>query len=470
MLRRNAPAWWFVVWLFWTGLALWHHEMWRDEVLPWTMATTADSVSAWLANIRHDPQPKLWHLLLFGISRVTADLRAVQAFHFLVAAATVWLILRKAPFPIADRALLCFGYFLSYEYAVITRSYALSALAAVAYLAVHARPGRTPWLALAAMALTTIHALIVACALGLARALEPRLRSREGLTWLALAVAASVLQAWPPADSVRGAEFGLQYNADRLVYVAATLWKGLVPVPAWRVNFWGSNVLNPHLHAQAALGLAAAAGVACMLRRRPAALSAWIAGAGVLLAFFYTAHRGYVRHFGFLFLLLVACCWLADVIRASRGARWAFRGLLVAHVFAAVTALAADWRFPFSGSIAAAEFLRSQRLDDMPLVGHGSHSAALVAHRLHRPVHFADSGQVGYFVVNTYQAPTDEDDAVVTRAVEHLQAYLPTDVVVLLNHIWASAPPAAGPVFSVTTTIVPSERYYVYRVPAAKSE
>lgn len=454
----------FLLWLFIGGFALYHHEMWRDELLAWDMAVAADGWQDWLANIRYDPHPKLWHFLLFLLSRVSEDLRAVQLLHFAIAAGSAWMVLKFAPFAEADRALLPFGYFFLYEYAAICRSYAPAVLFLTAFCCTRRRQGVTPWILLSLAALTGIHALILACALALfylARAREEGMPlSKSGAALFLASIALSVFQAMPPADSVEGAVFGLQASGDRVVRVLASAWKGLVPVPAWKTSFWNSNALDGFIRLQAVLGLAALAGGAWLMRGRRPLIAAWVSGAGALMAFAYVAHLGYARHAGFLFLLLVWSLWL----RGGTAPAWPFRALLVAHVAAAAVALAQDARLPFSGSRATAEFIRASGLGEIPIVGHGSHAAAAVGQRLGRAIYFADSGRAGRRVADNFAQPPGTDDDIVADGVTRLRERAPGDLLLVLNFAPARAPEGASEIFALTGTIVRSEGYRLYRV------
>jgi hypothetical protein len=133
------------------GLGIARHEMWRDEMHAWTFALDSRTPAELLHNMRYAGHPPLWHLLLFVLSRFTARPEAMQALHLLLAAGTVWLFARFAPFSRRVRALFAFGYFPLYEYGVISRNYAIGALFLVAVCALRAARPRA-WLPLSSPA------------------------------------------------------------------------------------------------------------------------------------------------------------------------------------------------------------------------------------------------------------------------------------------------------------------------------
>ena len=78
LLERPAD---YIVWGLFAlanavGLAT--HEMWRDELQQWMIALDADGVTSLLANMRFEGVTPLWHLCLFGLSRLTAHPASMQ--------------------------------------------------------------------------------------------------------------------------------------------------------------------------------------------------------------------------------------------------------------------------------------------------------------------------------------------------------------------------------------------------------
>src|SRR3954468_113284 len=105
-----------------TAIGLATHEMWRDELQQWMIAVDADNLPSLFANMRYESAPPAWHLFLFGLSRITANPASMQVVQFLVNVSACFLILRFAPFERTQRYLLCFSYYLLFEYGQIVRS------------------------------------------------------------------------------------------------------------------------------------------------------------------------------------------------------------------------------------------------------------------------------------------------------------------------------------------------------------
>ena len=453
------------------------HEMWRDETQAWLLARDSASVLELLANTEFEGHPVLWHLLLFALSRLGSDPLLMQLAHVGIAATGVYVLARHAPFGRLQKCLLAFGYFGAYEYAVVSRGYALGVLLVFVFCALHARrddpaiegDGSTwrallPFVVLAALANTSVHGLLLSAALSISL-LWPEDRGRAGRGRRPDGLGAAVLvTAWTlcflQVGRIGGASAGGASGSGAyvvgeplgsdpgLVELAAHVsrglshvWRGYVPVPSFRSEHpWDSNLLfdldtglrvagEDASRALVLLGSVALVALACrLLASRPRWLSVYASGTAALLGFeLVFLVDSSVRHHGHLFVLLVACLWLAraeavrePVARADAGAvadidRRARRdvrrqgalltALLVPQVVAGLTLHALDWSRPFSGSRAAAELLRERALDDLPIIAYRDRETSTLSAYLDRPLYYPGRDAHG-----SYWTTLQEDD------------------------------------------------------------
>jgi hypothetical protein len=96
----------------------------------WAIARSSTSLTNLWHNRAYEGHPPLWHLILFGLTRFTTDVRAMQVITWAVAATTAALLLFRSPWHRVVRVALCFGYFIAFEYGVLSRSYSLTLLLA----------------------------------------------------------------------------------------------------------------------------------------------------------------------------------------------------------------------------------------------------------------------------------------------------------------------------------------------------
>src|SRR5207302_1918349 len=105
-----------------------HHEIWLDEMHHFLLARDSHSIGELFYNARYDGHPLLWDGLLFFLTHFTHDPFYMQVLHIFISLIAVIIFLRNAPFTDLFKILFVFGYFMFYEYNIISRNYAISIL------------------------------------------------------------------------------------------------------------------------------------------------------------------------------------------------------------------------------------------------------------------------------------------------------------------------------------------------------
>lgn len=331
------------------------HEMWRDELHAWMLARDSHSLAQLFSNLRTEGHPGLWHLSLYALSRISRDPLLMQVFHLGIAAASVYLIARFSPFSLLQKCLLAFGYFNIYEYAIISRSYAMGVFLIFAFCAcmtrLEAPKTRTtpytqfaPFLILALTANTSVYGLFISMALMLYLVSPTSPTHKSSYPYVRISGILFVVSAWlicllQVSQITRGqgaqryafTDLSTPLGGVELLAVimrAATtltqIWRSYVPMPAlWSDNFWGTNVLEAVDVFQLVAGidvtevftvLMSVLFVVCVcffLKHQPKLLATYLTGTLLLLGFSFVFFEGSIRHHGHLFILLVACLWLS---------------------------------------------------------------------------------------------------------------------------------------------------------------
>lgn len=417
-----------------TGFMLTRHEMFRDEIQAWLIARDTSLLSLW-RHLRYEGHPALWYLLLMPLTRLTLSPHAMQVLHLAITGGAVLVWLRAAPFSRLQRLLFVFGYYVSFEYVILSRNYGIGLLLCMAFCAVYAaRRPRPLALAglLALLANTSIHGAVVAMAAAIGVGVDQALRRRVGVgsppvavpghrRWVLAAglfAAGFLLAVWsvrPAPDGGYLPEWVLSVDPRRAAQVLTQVPNAYLPVPQWKADFWNSNVLyqlpaNDALRLLLALGMLALALLA--LAATPAALGLFVCGSGALGALFYLKYIGYLRHHGFLFLLFLMalwlrpCCvrvplpgWLARLqVPAVAGASRLLTFCLAAQVLGAAVALSWDARHAWTPASAVSAYLQAHRGDRL-VVGLSDWQAAVAAGPLSREPHYQPRGRrFGTFV------------------------------------------------------------------------
>lgn len=451
------------------------HELWRDEAWQWLVIFESRSLGdLFLGMSKGGGTGYLFALLCFPVRLVWASPWTMQLVHGVLASAAAFVFARWAPLGRRERALFVLGYFPFYEYAVISRSYSTETL--LVWLACVATRNRRPALALGAvlglLCQTTVYGYILAIAIACGWLLDRWLHRREWapLPWaevvggaiLAVAGGIAGLVQLSPAPGTNMLPWRFAWDTEYARRVLIMPWRAFVPLPLPDLNFWNTNVLDPFPIGQAVAGLLMLALAAVLLWRSKVALATFGIGAAGLLAFGYMYFHGLVRHQGNVWLLFAAALWLGggfqQDVRSWRSR--VFLSLLILHVGAGAFASWMDLRHPFSNGAATAELIRSQGLDQHPLLGHREPPAATVALFLGRPL-YSPSRKI--FVTHPDWGPEQRElsDQELRCAARELARREAGDVVLVMNRqlpAWEELDPAG----STHGAIVDTEDYHLY--------
>ncbi len=471
-----------------------HHEMWRDELQAWRIATGSQTLAELLRNAQYEGHPSLWYLCLYALSRFSTDPLLMQVFHVGVGVVAIFLLCSYAPFTRWQKVYLAFGYFSFYEYLIVSRNYVLGVLALVAFCVVRTQwPNRmvTAAVFLALMSNTSALGAIIALALGGWLVLEsftPReamsVSTRLGVVFvLGGGIAVAMILTSPPPDSL---PHMLAWNTSLLgaplERMVSAIWKAYMPIPLIP-HFWNTNLLDelPRIHLggvilesrdiQAMLSVGLLVTAALMLSRTPSVMLLYLVATSGLVLFMHLKVNHGIRHSGHLFLVLVACLWFSLAERPCQlaGAR---RGgvagmvtvLFAGHMVATALAASTDLMYPFSASKEAAEFIERRGLTDSTMVGSKYDIASAVANYLNHPVYYAEQKQVGTFV-RWKERRTRVTPAEVVRTAHELASMNHTDIVMIVSYDLGADGVGIMELASFQQSILKEERYWLYLVP-----
>lgn len=476
-----------------------HHALWSDEIRPFLIAADSATFVDVFRELRYEGHPGLWYAILWVLTRVTADPVAMQIVHATIATGVWLLIYRCSPFGTREKLLLVVGYFLFWEYFVLCRSYALMALLGFAFIAVRARGSRSrlvPWLLLGLLANTTVYGAIWSLAMGVFFGAErARADGRSALLGAGAYLALLALAAWsmapaPDALHVRMYSIGMgrfvslyTFPAEALAPFPATWLKGVWasltrPGATEFPRFWnplpvdalaGVLALGDHPARVVAILVGALAACTLVLRDRRAVAEFALGYVGVLLFTYIWHFRGYARHHGIVFLMLIGAAWMTRVRDPRVAARWLWWAVLGVNALAGLTTMASELR-PFSEGRDVAAWLRERDLADAFLVGSPDVAVVTVAGYLRRPIYYLETESRRRFVRGDTHRQTDLDAAEIGRRLVRAVAGHDDAILILDHELAPETETATASRFSFTLlraftrAVVPRERYFVYRV------
>jgi hypothetical protein len=471
------------------GITILRHELWRDELQAWQIARASDGYRSLVHNTRYEGHPLLWFGLLYPLAHAHAGPGALQLLQFFIASTTISVAVWKAPFTLLQRALFVFGYFVLYEYGVLSRNYGLGAMLLVVTLAVAATRERRRWpiigVLLGLLALTSAFGAVAAAAVLLGLGVDERLRKRNGtgtsaapgavLLGAAL-TAAGLLLAYlqagrPPTDTGSYSRWRTNLDIGLGASSVSSIWRALVPIPSLERSYWNTNILSARAAILGVLGFMLFLAVTWLLRDRPGALFTWVGGVALVVGFLYarigTATAS--RHIGHIFLCLVAAMWLAptmeerrraDGVSATRFRSRAWTVLLVVQLVAGLFATGLDLAYPFSNGRDVADYIRQKGLGDIEIIGVPDTATSTVAGYLDRPIYYLAGSRSGRFVVwNTARNDVQPLDSVI-RTQPPFGTSPP--VLLLLNRPLGEPHPFARLLTHFDNGIVPDEHFWLY--------
>lgn len=381
IISLKSPILWsaFLLYLIVAALALFNHEMWADELHSWNIAKGSSGFFDIFRNSRYEGHPPLWYIILWSVAQFTHNLVYVQAVHLLIAAVPVFLILFYSPFSVSTRLLIPFGYYFLFEYAIISRNYAIGVLLAFVICVIMRKNFRykIPLYYVLVLLLSNTHLLAMLLAASLhVYFLFWQLEQKKKAGVIIAHVLAGIVVAmpalyfiFPPADSLLNLHFQSgRWGLHRVKAFLQAPMRAFLPVPGWwKHNWWNAQFLleakeTSGLIRLFSLGIVAMIPVLVFLIFRKDRKSLGLFFANLLFSFIVAVPvitLGTARYSGFIFIGFIAALWLYCYERPL--ASW--KSLLVnlmlfMHVIAGIFAVVKEIKYPFSNSYRVNELVR----------------------------------------------------------------------------------------------------------------
>ena len=395
--------------------------MWRDEVQTFVVALHSSSIKDLLSNLKFEVYPPLWYLLVWLVTRATADPISIQILHVVLAVGVWTVIYGLSPFSRLEKILLLSSYFLFWEYFVISRCYVLIALFAYCFVALRERKpqsGFVHWLLLGLLAnvhlFGTIWSIVLAGTLGLGDARRRSVHLAGATVYITLLLIAVVIMRPPPQYTF--SDPTIRFDVARLNADVATPLGAFVP---WNFSsvgdaislmiseagssiphFWNVTITSEYVdltktnseHPIRLLIVFAAPIVACWFGTRNWLLVLEFAGVylGILLVENIWDLSGGARHHGVIFLAFIGVFWSARAFQPeSMFSRRLLLGILFVNAIGGALSLASEMQ-PFSEGYNTAAWIKQNGLTDAFIIGSHDAQVSTVAAYLGRPIYYLE--------------------------------------------------------------------------------
>lgn len=481
-----------------------HHEMWLDEMHHWQLGRDSATLSELFHNARYDVHPLLWDILLFVIARFTHDPVWMQILNLSFSCIAVILVLKYAPFSKIMKVLIIFGYFVFYEYTVISRNYALGMLLIIICCVLY--PKRTNHYFLFAVLLgilanTHLFALLVSFAFFIALTVDyllcqtligrQKLEAFSGLLLYAGFVSLAVIQIIPPSDSIAYTLLTGDVSGPRVNYALSILTQSFFPIPQLNTaSWWNTNFLVSHTPASHHLIpiLILVIPLLIFVKRLVAMIIFYFTAISTMLFIFFFWVGG-VRYFGFVLISFMAALWIAEYYPSTPLIKLNKTFESISHILAMVfiyvvliiqvaaggIAWVLDFQTPFSQSRNTALYLVKHQLPGKPVAVSSCDVGVPVNGYLDQKVFNAQINKWGSFCEWHLLSKVSHDT--IFDRVKQFSRTQNGDITMILNYLLFNAtPPGENDLvyedsllrihflkeFSGST--VRSENYFIYRI------
>ena len=368
------------------SVAIGAHEMWRDELQAWDIATHAGSLKDLFRNIRYEGHPMLWFVLLWLLHFLTGQVVAMQLLNLLLGTFSISLLLFRSPFNRLEKLLITFGYYCFFEYGVLSRNYMIGILLIFWICSLWQKRRKIPWQLFGCLLLlcqTSIYGMLIALAFGFTlwadwllciRGEAISLKGKASFWSAALLFGAGVLFTVyllrPPADYGYANEWLLQPDWPHLRLILAGLGSAYLQLPSPTLHFWNNSLISSEA-ALIAIALALVFLFSIALLAQRSAVLLYVLGTLLIFVFCYVKFGWAARHLGHYWLVLLASFWLFKneekelgpirqrfLHRSAKAGGFIFLILLMLQCYSNGYATWADLRYPFSNQKAAARYIR----------------------------------------------------------------------------------------------------------------
>ena len=487
-------------------LGILNHAMWRDELNGWLIARDSPSLTDFWNNIRYEGHPILWYACLYLLNQITRNAIAMQLFHLLLATMGMGLFIYFSPFSRLQKLLFTLGYLPIYEYLLISRNYAIGVLFLFAFctlfksreknylglaiiLALLANSNAYCLLITVALTITLIFEYIVSKYINLEIKINASLQNALlSLLIVLLGISLSVILLMPPTDSTLqgGADqWFLQWDFHRFNQALTRIWNSyiLVLVPG--------DSKPPDVFLFAIISLGILAFVITIFLEYPIVLGFYLMGTGGIVLFTYLKFLGSARHYGHLYLILIAAFWLSQYYSPSniltqfifkipekftpiitRWLNWTKKYkvtflmmILYAQLAAGIVSFSRDVFLPYSASRETAQYIKAKGWQDRFIVGSEDFAISPISGYLERKIYYPESQKEGSFVLFNQQRKIVNDQEILDQ-LQKLIHQNPKPLLLILNHKLdaSSSGLTIEPLKEFTHSFIGNETYYLYEI------
>ena len=376
-------------------LGLHSHELWRDELQIWLIGTHSNNIAEFWSNRSLESDSFLWHFIVYIFTRFTDNIYFLQLLNIAVSVVSAYFILTKSPFSIIKKILLIFGYYMLFEFSLITRSYSLGILLMILLLnSYYGKKHLLMMFFLLLLANTNLLMAIVGFSLLIYFYLSKTVK-RGYLLIAAFGVFLSISDVFWQTYMNWNFSLAESQEVDLLWffwYKASLIFKSFFIIPDFaRASWWNTNVFEGHSNLNyvnilmGILSIGLLGSFFKIFKTDKFLLFGFAVGIGLMLILFVFFWGGSQRHWGHFFILFLAFYWLLKnntLFNSSILFERLFTLILGLQCVVGVVSFTKEINQDFSNSREVADYIEAKSGGKMVIAGYPDFTITPVSYHL----------------------------------------------------------------------------------------
>lgn len=304
----------FSIFVIFSFSLLFFHELWRDELHTLIVINESNSLLDVFKNTRYDGHPLLWYYIVYAFKGVT--LFSYQMVHWIISIFGIGVFYFYSKIDIKWKTLIIFGYFFTYEYNIVFRNYSLGIL--FLFLSVLAYEKKQFFWIVVSLFLAfqaNFFSLLIGVFFWLYIVLNhfkiKELKLYIYSTILFIGLLLYVVSAQFLASDHFIPNANLHCNIGTLSDFFKTFGMAYINIPQMDIHFWNSYFLNPT--GQFIVGIICYFFVLFYLYKFKKTFLFFFITSSIIQLFFGIKYYGYIRHFGYLYIVFIMTLWLNSI-------------------------------------------------------------------------------------------------------------------------------------------------------------
>jgi hypothetical protein len=406
-----------------------YHQMWRDEYQAWQLSRFSQDISVFWKYFKYEAHMIIWYLILFGISRIWDNPLGMQYIHLFFAVVGIFLFLRYSPFTRLIKILVASGYFLIFEYSIISRPYVLIVVSLFLICIMINQYLKKPIIfAIILVFLANIHFLSYMISVILLLTIiwdlyesrdlikEQKIHIFNVVTSLFILLAgflfaSYVLYRFSLTDYRWQGGFDIRHLGE----TCGRMLSAYFPISkSIGVDFWNNILFSefpPFILIIIFISIVSFFFI-YFSNKRKVAVFYLITSLGIFYPSYYSLYKG-IRHEGPLFLILIASYWIYLILPNDKNIQSLQKlqvklkaifypvmyTVLAIQVFAGVNAYINNLNYPFSNIKKAGEYINTHNLSNQLLYGSIDYAVSPLTVITGKPVYFPERDSLQYFLI-----------------------------------------------------------------------